>query len=428
MGIRMSEIAIKVDDVSKMYKMYDKPMDRLKESLGLTRRKCYKEHYALNHISFQVYKGETVGIIGTNGAGKSTILKIITGVLGSTAGQVQVNGRISALLELGAGFNSEYTGIENVYLNGTMIGFSKEEIDAKLSDILDFADIGDFVYQPVKTYSSGMFVRLAFAVAINIEPEILIVDEALSVGDVFFQAKCYRKFEEFKQMGKTILFVSHDLNAISKYCDRVILLNKGKRESEGDPKEMVDLYKQLIVNQTATTDGSRAKRTGREEIPDHWYGIFDMNPNVQEYGDKKAVMTAFQILDERGLHTNTIEKGKEFTLQVRVRYLEDVDDPIYAFSLKNLRGTEISGTNTMYEKIAIQPRKKGQVDIVSYRQKMDMQGGEYLISFGCTGYEGGEFVVHHRLYDVGSIVVVSSKNTTGFYDMNSEITIEEERA
>lgn len=428
MGIRMSEIAIKVDDVSKMYKMYDKPMDRLKESLGLTRRKCYKEHYALNHISFQVYKGETVGIIGTNGAGKSTILKIITGVLGSTAGQVQVNGRISALLELGAGFNSEYTGIENVYLNGTMIGFSKEEIDAKLSDILDFADIGDFVYQPVKTYSSGMFVRLAFAVAINIEPEILIVDEALSVGDVFFQAKCYRKFEEFKQMGKTILFVSHDLNAISKYCDRVILLNKGKRESEGDPKEMVDLYKQLIVNQTATTDGSRAKRTGREEIPDHWYGIFDMNPNVQEYGDKKAVMTAFQILDEKGLHTNTIEKGKEFTLQVRVRYLEDVDDPIYAFSLKNLRGTEISGTNTMYEKIAIQPRKKGQVDIVSYRQKMDMQGGEYLISFGCTGYEGGEFVVHHRLYDVGSIVVVSSKNTTGFYDMNSEITIEEERA
>ena len=213
MGIRMSEIAIKVDDVSKMYKMYDKPMDRLKESLGLTRRKCYKEHYALNHISFQVYKGETVGIIGTNGAGKSTILKIITGVLGSTAGQVQVNGRISALLELGAGFNSEYTGIENVYLNGTMIGFSKEEIDAKLSDILDFADIGDFVYQPVKTYSSGMFVRLAFAVAINIEPEILIVDEALSVGDVFFQAKCYRKFEEFKEHGKTILFVSHDLNS-----------------------------------------------------------------------------------------------------------------------------------------------------------------------------------------------------------------------
>ncbi len=424
----MSEIAIQVDDVSKVYKLYDKPMDRLRESLGLTRKKRYREHRALDHISFDVFKGETVGIIGTNGAGKSTILKIITGVLNSTHGQVKVNGRISALLELGAGFNSEYTGVENVYLNGMMIGFSREEIDAKLQDILDFADIGDFVNQPVKTYSSGMFVRLAFAVAINIEPEILIVDEALSVGDVFFQAKCYRKFEEFKQMGKTILFVSHDLNAISKYCDRVILLNKGKREAQGDPKEMVDLYKQLMVNQTATTDASRAAEAGREGVPEDWYGIFDMNPNVQEYGDKKAVMTAFQILDERGLHTNTVEKGKEFTMQVRVQYLEDVDDPIYAFSLKNLRGTEITGTNTMYEKITIQPRKKGQVDIVSYKQRMDMQGGEYLISFGCTGYESGEFVVHHRLYDVGSIVVVSAKNTTGFYDMNSEITIEEERA
>ena len=192
------DIAISVNDVSKMYKLYDNPMDRLKESLGLSRKKKYKEHYALNHVSFQVHKGETVGIIGTNGSGKSTILKIITGVLSPTAGEIAVNGRISALLELGAGFNGEYSGLENVYLNGSMIGFSREEIDAKLQSILDFADIGDFIYQPVKTYSSGMFVRLAFAVAINIDPEILIVDEALSVGDVFFQAKCYRKFEEFK--------------------------------------------------------------------------------------------------------------------------------------------------------------------------------------------------------------------------------------
>lgn len=199
----MSEIAIAVDHVSKMYKLYDKPMDRLKESLGLSRQKKYKEHFALDDVSFQVHQGETVGIIGTNGSGKSTILKIITGVLNPTAGEVRVNGRISALLELGAGFNGEYSGIENVYLNGTMIGFSREEIDAKMDDILSFADIGEFVHQPVKTYSSGMFVRLAFAVAINIEPEILIVDEALSVGDVFFQAKCYRKFEEFKEMGKT---------------------------------------------------------------------------------------------------------------------------------------------------------------------------------------------------------------------------------
>ena len=232
-----------------MYKLYENPRDRLKESLGLTRKKRYKEHYALNNVSFQVKKGETVGIIGTNGSGKSTILKIITGVLNPTQGEVVVDGRISALLELGAGFNGEYSGIENVYLNGQMIGFSKEEIDAKLQDILDFADIGDFIHQPVKTYSSGMFVRLAFAVAINIEPEILIVDEALSVGDVFFQAKCYRKFEEFKEMGKTILFVSHDLSSIGKYCDRVVLLNKGEKLAEGDAKEMVNLYRRVLVKQ-----------------------------------------------------------------------------------------------------------------------------------------------------------------------------------
>ena len=189
----------------------------MKEALGLSRNKRHKEHYALTDVDMTIYKGETVGIIGTNGSGKSTILKIITGVLNPTKGDMIVNGRISALLELGAGFNMEYNGIENIYLNGTMMGFSEKEIDEKLDDILAFADIGDYVYQPCKTYSSGMFVRLAFAVAINIEPEILIVDEALSVGDVFFQAKCYHKFDEFKQAGKTILFVSHDLSSIAKY-------------------------------------------------------------------------------------------------------------------------------------------------------------------------------------------------------------------
>ena len=219
-------IAIQVDHLSKMYKLYDKPTDRFKEAMGIKKKKYYKEHYALRDVSMDVKQGECVGIIGTNGSGKSTILKIITGTLNPTSGNVTVNGRISALLELGAGFNQEYTGIENIYLNGTMMGFSREEIDQRMEGILQFADIGDFVHQPVKTYSSGMFVRLAFAVAINIDPEILIVDEALSVGDVFFQAKCYHKFEEFKRMGKTILFVSHDLGSVAKYCDRVILLNQ----------------------------------------------------------------------------------------------------------------------------------------------------------------------------------------------------------
>ena len=233
------EVAIQVSDLTKMYKLYDKPSDRLKEALGLSRKKKYKEHLALNHVDMTIYRGETVGIIGTNGSGKSTILKIITGVLTPTSGNVMVKGHISALLELGAGFNMEYNGIDNIFLNGMMIGFSEEEIKKRLNAILDFADIGDYVYQPVKTYSSGMFVRLAFAVAINIDPEILIVDEALSVGDVFFQAKCYHKFEEFKKQGKTILFVSHDLSSISKYCDRAVLLNQGVKLGEGTPKDMM---------------------------------------------------------------------------------------------------------------------------------------------------------------------------------------------
>ena len=259
----MSDIAIKVDNISKLYKLYDKPSDRFKEALGLSRKKRYKEHYALDNVSFDVQRGETVGIIGTNGSGKSTILKIITGVLNPTKGNIQINGRISALLELGAGFNMEYTGLENVYLNGTMIGFSREEIDRKLQDILAFADIGEFVNQPVKTYSSGMFVRLAFAVAINIDPEILIVDEALSVGDVFFQAKCYKKFEEFKEQGKTVLFVSHDLGSISKYCERVVLLNRGVKILEGEPKEVIDTYKKILADKDTISVEKKRREKGK---------------------------------------------------------------------------------------------------------------------------------------------------------------------
>ena len=364
-----SKNAIEIRNLSKMYKLYNRPLDRLKDSLGLSRKKLYKEHYALKDVSFDIGEGECVGIIGTNGSGKSTILKIITGVLAPTAGTVTVNGRISALLELGAGFNPEYSGMENIFLNGTMLGFSEEEINARLDEILSFADIGDFIHQPVKTYSSGMFVRLAFAVAINIDPEILVVDEALSVGDVFFQAKCYHKFEEFKKQGKTILFVSHDLGSISKYCDRVILLNQGVMLDEGTPKAMVDMYKQLLVHQDPVKQAE-----GSETKKEDWKQGFLVNPNTLEYGEKQA---------------------------------------------------EITGTNTMYEGVNVEHTDAGDECVVVFEQKMDMQGGEYLLSFGCTGYRNGDFTVFHRLYDACNITVVSSKNTVGFYDMNSKVWIEE---
>ena len=420
----MEETAISVDHLTKIYKLYDRPRDRFRETMGLTRHPRSKDHYALRDVSFRVQRGETIGIIGTNGSGKSTILKIITGVLGATEGEVKVDGRISALLELGAGFNMEYTSIENIYLNGTMIGFSKEEIDAKLDDILEFADIGDFIYQPVKTYSSGMFVRLAFAVAINIDPEILIVDEALSVGDVYFQSKCYRKFEDFKAMGKTILFVSHDLSSISKYCDRVILLNKGVKLTEGSPKDMVDLYKKLLVGQldieTLQVKEAASQNVG-EEL--RWTPCFPVNPNINEYGDRKAEIVGFNITDEEGISTNTLEKGRPCTISMKVLFHERVTDPIFAFTITNLKGIEITGTNTLFEKAPVKAMNPGDVQEVAFTQHMDMQGGEYMLSLGCTGYDGIDFVVHHRLYEACNVTVVSLKNTVGFYDANSTIEL-----
>ncbi len=418
----MKEIAIRVEDISKMYKLYDKPSDRFKEALGLTKEKKYHEHYALNHVNFDVKKGETVGIIGTNGSGKSTILKIITGVLNPTGGNLTVNGRISALLELGAGFNMEYTGIENIYLNGTMMGFSREEIDSRMESILQFADIGDFVYQPVKTYSSGMFVRLAFAVAINIDPEILIVDEALSVGDVFFQVKCYHKFEEFKKMGKTILFVSHDLGSISKYCDRVILLNKGEKIAEGAPKEIVDMYKQVLVEQEEVRDVPDSKRV-EEYKAGAWKEKMEINPNYIDYGEKAAEIIDFAIVDDRGEITSNIQKDSDFVIKFKVQFHRDIEEPIFAFTIKDLQGTEVTGTNTMYENISTGTVKAGEIRTVEFKQRMNLQGRNYLLALGCVGFSENKFSVYHRLYDLCNINVISDKNTVGFYDMESQVVV-----
>ena len=443
----MEEAAIKVEKVDKIYKLYDKPSDRFKEALGLSRKPKYREHYALKDVSFDVKRGETVGIIGTNGSGKSTILKIITGVLNPTHGNVEIKGRISALLELGAGFNMEYTGIENVYLNGTMTGFSKEEIDEKMDDILAFADIGDFVHQPVKTYSSGMFVRLAFAVAINIDPEILIVDEALSVGDVFFQNKCYRKFEEFKEQGKTILFVSHDLGSISKYCDRVVLLNQGVKIAEGEPREMVDAYKKIMVSGNGDEilsiddliERSSINHIDQEEqdlseehvhsvldaddTPGLWKSHFQINPNVNEYGSRDAEIIDFAVLDDQGDLTNAIIKGKKFRIRSKVKFYKQIEDPIFTYTIKTLKGTDVTGTNTMYEKKSVGTVMPGDVYVATFEQEMNLQGGEYLLSISCTGFENGELRAYHRLYDVINITVISDKNTVGYFDMNSKVDV-----
>lgn len=430
------ENAITVKDVTKIYKLYDKPIDRLKEALNPFHKEYHKKFYALNNLSFEVKKGETVGIIGTNGSGKSTILKIITGVLTPTTGEVEVNGVISALLELGAGFNMDYTGIENIYMNGTMMGFSKKGMDAKLQEILDFADIGDFVYQPVKTYSSGMFVRLAFALAINVEPEILIVDEALSVGDVFFQSKCYRRMEEIRQKGTTILMVTHDMGSIIKYCDKVVLLNKGNFVAEGAPGHMVDLYKKILAGQmegleaAKDVDSDFSGETAEKEQKEKTYQLphgklmkdsLTINSNRTEYGDGRAEIYDLGLFDQRGNLTNLLLKGEEFTIKEKIRFAAPIQSPIFTYTIKDKKGTDLTGTNTMFEGTDIKPVKAGDEYEVSFTQKMTLQGGEYLLSMSCTGFEQGEHTVYHRLYDVANITVISNKNTVGVYDMESAV-------
>ncbi len=522
--------AIEVRDVTKVYRLYEKNTDRLKESLGLTRKNLHKDFYALKNVSFDVEEGQSVGIIGTNGSGKSTMLKIITGVLTPTGGEVSVRGKVSALLELGAGFNSEYTGIENIYMNGTMMGFTKAEMDAKLDEILRFADIGDFVYQPVKSYSSGMFVRLAFALAINVEPEILIVDEALSVGDIFFQSKCYHHMDKLRKNGTTILMVTHDMSSVLKYCDKAVLLNDGVKVDEGRPGEMIDLYKRILAGQfdadevlkhqaekaaAAAEAGSRAAgqaaeaaektaagadmnasdralsgdetdaalhsdRTGYNagstaaaagngataatgdktadaaagsgnataeteagiktavsaagsrtadtvhdaaDCAELMRSAMNVNPNVNEYGDRRAEIYDFGILDKDGRLTNLILKGEQFTIRERIRFNAHVEAPIFTYTFRDKKGNDLSGTNTMFENAEVEPAENGDSYEVEFKQKMDLQGGEYLLSMSCTGFEQGEHVVYHRLYDLLNLTVISNKNTVGVYDMNSQVRV-----
>lgn len=421
----MQDTVVKVDGVSKVYKLYEKPSDRLKEALSLTKKNYHTDHFALKKIDLEVKCGECVGIIGTNGSGKSTLLKIITGVLNPTQGSVIVNGKISALLELGAGFNMEYTGIENIYLNGTMMGFSDEEMSRKINDIIEFAEIGDFINQPVKTYSSGMFARLAFAVAINVEPDILIVDEALSVGDIFFQAKCYRKFNEFKDAGKTILFVSHDLGSIIKYCDRSLLIHHGEQIAVGNSNEIVDIYKKILANQYDFDKKETVCEEFSEDTTDkRWRDSLIQNENCQNYGERDAEITDFAIIDNKGLITSSIDKNTEFSIKYKVHFNKTVKNPIFTFTVKDRKGTVITGTNTMLEKVSPEVVEAGRDIIVTFRQKMTLQSGQYLLSLGCTGYDADVLKVYNRLYDVCFLEVFSNKDTVGFFDMNSTVLYE----
>lgn len=415
-----SEYAIEVHKLTKTYKLYEKPTDRIKEAMNPVNKKYHRDFGALNNVSFSLEKGECLGIIGKNGSGKSTLLKMITGVLTPTSGEIVVNGRISALLELGAGFNPEYTGIENIYLNGTIMGLSKEEVDTKVEAILAFADIGDFVQQPVKSYSSGMFARLAFAVAINVNPDILIVDEALAVGDIHFQAKCYRKFEEFKEQGKTILFVTHSLDSIIRYCTTAIVLNNGEFMGQGSPKEMVDVYKKLITNSVSKHHSSAQAAA----ISSNWKEAMELHPDRLEYGDKQVEMIDYGIFNEANQLSSTLQSDEITTFKMAVRFNQELSNPIFAYTIKDLKGLEIAGSNSWYDGVLTGDYKQGEELVVTFAHQLNLQQGDYMLSLGCTGYNGDDLVVYHRLYDVIFFRVVLFKSIVGITNLNTNITIE----
>ena len=422
-----SQVMIRTEALTKEYRLYNSKKERLIEALFPSSKSNKRVYRALNNVSLEVREGETVGIIGVTGSGKSTLLKILTGVVTPTSGITEVKGRVSALLELGAGFNPEYTGLENIYLNGTMMNIPKEEMDQLVPEIVSFADIGEFIKQPVKNYSSGMFARLAFAVAISVKPDVLIVDEALSVGDIFFQTKCYKKFDEFRAAGMTILLVSHDLNSISKYCNRTILLSKGNLIADGKPKEVVDLYKRMLSNQLDTNANEPEVHDAAPESDDldNWQNSMYRNPERLEYGDKRAEIVDYGIFDHHGIVTNTVSKGDTTEIRMKVKFHDRIENPIFAFTIKNKLGIELTGINTMIEDCDLSAGERDKTYVISFTQPVMLQGGEYLLSLGCTGFGNDQLEVYHRLYDVCNFVVVTSKNTVGFYDMGSTVSIKE---
>lgn len=404
----MEEYAIEVNHLTKIYKLYKKPSDRMKEAFSITNKTYHKDFYALKDVNFKVKRGEALGIVGKNGSGKSTILKIITGVLQPSIGGVKIEGRIAALLELGAGFNGEYSGFENIYLNGTIMGFTRAEIEKKMPEIIAFADIGDFIYQPVKTYSSGMYVRLAFAIAIHVDPDILIIDEALSVGDIRFQRKCFRKIEEFKKT-KTFILVSHDLSSITKFCDRAIWLNEGELKSEGEPVEIAKEFRAYMI-EAKFTSKANLENQEIEENTKETYEFEAIPKDVDVMGDDKAEFLGMLCMDEEGKKASIVDADSRIKLCFKAHIREEITDAIVGFTFKDKLGTILFQLNTfvMEKELRLEEDKTYIFQFVFTLPKLI--DGYYTISPAIASGSQAYHIQHCWIFDAMVIQVLNKRD------------------
>ena len=392
-------VAIKAEHLTKIYKIYERDIDRLKETFHPFHKKYSKDFYALNDISFEIRRGENIGLVGKNGAGKSTLLKIITGVLTPTSGNLIVNGKIASLLELGAGFNPEMTGIENIYMNGLLMGHTREIMDEKVHDIINFADIGDFINQPVKTYSSGMFARLAFAVNAFVEPDILIVDEALSVGDAFFQSKCMDKMRSMIQGGVTVIFVSHDTFAVKNLCERAFLMKSGRILMDAPAKDVVEVYRNMLLESRGELSQEQSQRQSNfvenlrgntnklssESISienlERGKDIFTKNATYQRIGDKRAVFDNVQLLNLDGELISEVIFGQEVVLRMIIRFQKDVACLGMGYHIRNATGIDLIYTDSRFNDTkAIFDAKSGEIYVIDWKFKVELRQELYDIA------------------------------------------------
>lgn len=440
------DVAIRVGGVSKAYAVFEQPADRLRQMIaagtqrltGIKARRYHSEFWALRDVSLEVRRGECVALIGRNGSGKSTLLQIITGTMTPTTGTAEINGRVAALLELGSGFNPEFSGLENVYLNASLLGMQRDEVDARLDDILAFADIGEFISHPVRTYSSGMVVRLAFAVQAQIDPDILIVDEALAVGDARFQAKCFARLKALREQGTSILLVTHSTEQVVTHCDRAVLLERGRVLADGAPRPVVNKYLDLLYGrEVQVTDQTLAGPSETPELPAQLLEIdpdfvhrpeplFQSRPMYNRYehrwGDRRAEIVDFLVVGAGAAYPQRISAGSTLVIYVRCRFAVRLMRPIFGITLKTKEGLTIYGTNT--EMVQMEVAFNANTSVLRCELPINCAAGDYFLSLGIASRdEGGEAVPHDRRYDSIHFCVDAERPFLGVTDLQAKLEV-----